>query len=181
MGHEDARDEGTTEGLGSCGGSQWQRVSVLRELEQRRAQHRMLGLRKGRSGLKEVHGGCEQLVFASNGTFAAMNPTLNGDTGTWSGGKSTITVDWTGGLDAGLVFSGTFVPEKGYYIGTISPGMGTLKCRLVDRAIPLLTSHTWSQVCLQTMPSPERSPWEAPRGIRQPPLMALGPECVVSI
>jgi hypothetical protein len=86
---------------------------------------------------KEVHGGCEQLVFASNGTFAAVNPTLNGDTGTWSGGKSTITVDWTGGLDAGLVFSGTFVPAKGYYEGTISAGMGTLKCRLVDRAIPL--------------------------------------------
>jgi hypothetical protein len=84
---------------------------------------------------KEVHGGCEQLVFSSNGTFAAANPTLNGDTGTWSGGKSTITVDWTGGLDAGLTFSGTFIPAKGYYNGTVSAGMGILKCHLVDRAI----------------------------------------------
>ncbi len=52
-------------------------------------------------------GGCEQDVFASNGTFVSDD---YGDSGTWSGGVHTIKLKWTAGNDAGLKFHGTYTP-----------------------------------------------------------------------
>ncbi len=61
----------------------------------------------------EGTGGCEVDRMASNGTFTSD---LYGDSGTWSGGGSTITMTWTAGDDSGVTFSGTFTktPTKEY-------------------------------------------------------------------
>ena len=69
----------------------------------------------------EGTGGCEVDTMASNGTFTSD---LFGDSGTWSGGGSTITVTWTAGSDNGVVFTGTFVrtPTTKEYKGSFNTG-----------------------------------------------------------
>jgi hypothetical protein len=61
----------------------------------------------------EHTGGCEVDTMSPNGTFTSD---LFGDSGTWSGGGSTITVTWTTAQDRGVIFSGTFTttPVKEY-------------------------------------------------------------------
>lgn len=68
----------------------------------------------------EHTGGCEVDTMASNGTFTSD---LFGDSGTWSGGGSTITMTWTTGEDNGATFNGTFtkVPVDEYR-GGLSDG-----------------------------------------------------------
>ena len=85
--------------------------------------------------VKENGGGCEQDVFASNGSFSSADAHGAGDAGTWSGGKSTIKMTWTTGGDAGLIFSGTFVSSRGYYKGTIVGPTFTVKTKLVHSAV----------------------------------------------
>jgi hypothetical protein len=77
----------------------------------------------------EKHSGCEHIIFASNGTFTA--PSSGGDAGTWSGGRSTINMTWTSGLDTGLIFSGTYISTKDIYKGTMR-GTVELGARLVS-------------------------------------------------
>ena len=49
--------------------------------------------------------GCEHDVFHSSGVFVADN----GGSGTWTGGGSTISMDWEAGNNIGMTFSGHFV------------------------------------------------------------------------
>ena len=68
----------------------------------------------------EGTGGCEVDTMASNGTFTSD---LFGDSGTWSGGGSTITVTWTAGSDNGTIFTGTFTKtSRKEYTGSFSTG-----------------------------------------------------------
>jgi hypothetical protein len=48
---------------------------------------------------------CEALTFSSSGTFTSD---LFGDSGTWSGGKTTLSMNWTAGSDQDAKFTGTF-------------------------------------------------------------------------
>lgn len=68
----------------------------------------------------EHTGGCEVDTMASNGTFISD---LFGDSGTWSGGGTTLTMTWTAGSDNGVVFTGTFTKTpRNEYEGTFSTG-----------------------------------------------------------
>ena len=68
----------------------------------------------------EHTGGCEVDTMASNGTFISD---LFGDSGTWSGGGTMLTMTWTAGSDDGVVFTGTFVKTpRNEYKGTFSTG-----------------------------------------------------------
>ena len=81
-----------------------------------------------------VRGGCEIDTFAANGTFTGdVDP---GDTGTWSGGGTTITMHWTGDSNPGLSFSGTFTttPVKEYK-GTLRYEGAVFSGKLVKGAI----------------------------------------------
>ncbi len=82
--------------------------------------------------LKEnAPGGCEQVVFASNGTFSAAN----GDAGQWIGGKSTITMRWLQGADPGVGFGGNFISSKSIYKGNVTTAVGSLGAKLVHKAV----------------------------------------------
>jgi hypothetical protein len=50
---------------------------------------------------------------------------LVGDSGTWSGGAKTITMDWTAGFYENSTFAGTWTksPTKGYSGTYIGPGI----------------------------------------------------------
>ncbi len=77
-----------------------------------------LKIHNGATWTVEVNdGGCEQGVFASNGTFSTpYDPLFRGDAGKWSGGGGTIKMKWTAGSDRGLTFQGSFTktPAKEY-------------------------------------------------------------------
>jgi hypothetical protein len=66
---------------------------------------------------------CEVGTFSSNGTFSFP---ASGDSGTWTGGGTSVKVKWTGGADVGLKFKGAWstTPVK-EYAGTFGgPGSG---------------------------------------------------------
>ena len=82
--------------------------------------------------LKEhAPGGCEQVVFASNGTFSAAN----GDAGQWVGGKSTITMLWTTGVDAGVSCGGSYISSQNIYKGTVTAGGISIGGKLVHKTV----------------------------------------------
>jgi hypothetical protein len=69
----------------------------------------------------EHTGGCEVDRMSANGTFRSD---LFGDSGTWSGGGTTITMTWTAGDDHGVVFTGTFTSTTRVkeYKGSLNTG-----------------------------------------------------------
>jgi hypothetical protein len=68
----------------------------------------------------EHTGGCKVDTMASNGTFISD---LFGESGTWSGGGTTLTMTWTAGSDNGVVITGTFTnTPRNEYRGTFSTG-----------------------------------------------------------
>jgi hypothetical protein len=80
-------------------------------------------------------GTCEQVSF---NTFVNTFVTdYDGETGTWSGGGSTISMAWTSGPDIGATFSGRFVSTTTpvEYQGVASDDGDTLKAMLVKGAL----------------------------------------------
>jgi hypothetical protein len=93
-----------------------------------------LHIHNGATWTLEIKGaGCEAEVFQSNGTFVSR---LGGDAGTWSGGGSTLNMDWTSGVVSGLTFSGHFVSTTTpvEYKGTLG-GLRTGHAKLVNKAV----------------------------------------------
>ena len=67
-----------------------------------------LKIKSGATWTLEVkNAGCEQDHF--NTTTHRFTADLGGDKGTWSGGGSTISMTWTGGVSSGVTFSGHYV------------------------------------------------------------------------
>ncbi len=79
---------------------------------------------------------CEQDVFSPDGTFAATDDHFPGDAGTWTGGKSTISMTFTAGFDKGVSFIGSFDSAKGFYTGFIVTDRED-KAKLVEGARPV--------------------------------------------
>jgi len=55
------------------------------------------------------YGWCEVITFGSSDTWTAD---LDGDKGTYTGGKTAITMTWTAGSDSPLTFTGTLKKAK---------------------------------------------------------------------
>ena len=80
--------------------------------------------------------GCEQEVFASNGTFSAATKHGAGDAGTWTGGQSTISMSWTAGPNAGdRTYAGEFRSARGYYKGTLFADAQVVKGKLLHKVV----------------------------------------------
>ena len=76
---------------------------------------------------------CEQLTFSSWGTFAADR---YNDSGTWTGGGKTITVNWTAGSSSPSTFTGTFrTTPVGEYKGVASFMGYTFSVKLIEGAL----------------------------------------------
>ncbi len=76
---------------------------------------------------------CEQLTFSPNGTFTSDK---YNDSGTWTGGGTTITVNWTMGTSSSGTFTGTL--RKGpvaEYRGTAQFKHFTFSFKLVEGAL----------------------------------------------
>ncbi len=98
---------------------------------------------------------CEVGTFSSNGTFSFQ---ASGDSGTWSGGGTTVKLKWTGGTDAGLKFKGTWstAPVK-EYAGTFG-GLGAGETgQLVKGSV----GRFGGTVC---PPPPSGLTWKSPAG-----------------
>ncbi len=80
---------------------------------------------------------CEQVVFSSSsrevGTFTSD---YGGDAGTWVGGKSTISMQWTAGPKSiqGQVFNGNWDRSRGIYKGTVYTASFNQKGLLLHKA-----------------------------------------------
>lgn len=81
---------------------------------------------------------CEQEVFASNGTFTEKNTRFgshDGSSGTWTGGKSSIALVWTAGLDDGQVFGGSLTSSQREYKGSVIYHSINENARLLHKAV----------------------------------------------
>ena len=68
-------------------------------------------------------GACEVETFAAGGTFTSD---LYGDSGTYTGGGSSIQMHWTAGGDAGLTYSGQWIAAKKEFKGSGADKKATL-------------------------------------------------------
>ncbi len=66
------------------------------------------------------HSGCEREIFSSSGKFAADQGSGTGDAGTWVGGASSLTMNWTTGTYSGLQFVGTWDAAEKKYVGNVN-------------------------------------------------------------
>lgn len=66
-------------------------------------------------------GGCEVMSFLAGATNTFTADSF-GDSGTYTGGGDVITVTWTAGVDAGVVFTGKYSFASGTYTGPIGAG-----------------------------------------------------------
>ena len=75
----------------------------------------------------------EVITFAANGTFTADQL---GDSGTWSGGGTTLTMRWTAGGSAGASFNGTFTKTPVHeYLGKFGVNGAHLRGKIVKGAV----------------------------------------------